>query len=55
MGRTVTARLVEDNSRGVACSWRIRPRVGGLGFLTGACRRAERDAQRDERTLDTKT
>ena len=55
VGRTVTARLVEDNSRGVACSWRIRPRVGALGLLTCTRRRAERDAQRDKRKLDTKT
>lgn len=55
VGRTVTARLVGGDLRGVACSWRIRPRVGGLGLLTCTCRRAERDAQRDERKLDAKT
>lgn len=59
VGRTVTARLVEGNARGVHSSRGIRQRAGScsaaLGLVTGACGRAERDAQRDKRKLNTET
>ena len=52
--RTVTARLVEGNARGVDSGRGIRQRCVALGLLAAACERAERDAQRDKRKLDTK-